>query len=147
GAAEAPEVLGDPGQIDLPRIAEYFRRFSRAVPLPLRLRFRNRRICYVLRAGTSIHALSVDLARGEVELREGFSDATDPIQVHTSLHVFQNCIESDLFSHLAISKRVRYRVAPASLRHLQLWNLLFNLYEYEWFRFRNPLLPLSWSAL
>jgi hypothetical protein len=90
--------------------------------------------------------LRVDPWRGTVQVRESCADATDPIQVHTSLHVFQNCIESDLFSHLAISKRVRYRVAPESLRHLQIWNLLFNLYEYEWFPLRRALRPRVFAA-
>lgn len=146
GALTRQAELEARAELDLPRIADYFRRLSRAVPLPVRLLFRNQRICYVLRAGLSTHVLSVDLARGAVELRRDFSDAENPIQIHTSLHVFQNCIESDLFSHLSISKRVRYRVTPASLRHLQLWNLLFNLYEYEWFPLRNILRPRVWAA-
>ena len=143
---ERQAVLESRAILDLPLITGYFQRFSAAVPFPLRLMFRGRHICYVLGAGSSTHVLAVDLQGGTVEVRDGVSDASDPIQIHTSLHVFQNCIGSNLFSHLAISKRVRYRVAASSLRHLQIWNLLFNLYEYEWFPLRNTLRPRVWGA-
>jgi hypothetical protein len=37
----------------------------------------------------------------------------------------------NLFSHLAISKRVRYRVRKRERRYVAALNLLFNCYEYD----------------
>ena len=42
-------------------------------------------------------------------------------------------MQSDLFSHLPISKRVRYRVAEGELARMKLLNLGFNAYEYDLF--------------
>jgi UDP-MurNAc hydroxylase len=47
----------------------------------------------------------------------------------------------ELFSHLAISKRVRYRVRSAQKKYLVLLNLLFNCYEYEMLPVRGMLRP------
>jgi hypothetical protein len=45
--------------------------------------------------------------------------------------VFRHCIGNNLFSHLAISKRVRYRATRDKLRLLKLLGLFYNFYEYE----------------
>jgi len=46
----------------------------------------------------------------------------------------------DLFAHVPISKRVRYRVEKRTLRRMQLLNYLFILYESDWL----PLAEVMW---
>ena len=55
------------------------------------------------------------------------------------LDPLQQCIERDLFSHLPISKRVRDRVTKADQRTIQVLNLVFNLYEYDYLPLRRNL--------
>ena len=128
--------------VDEDEARRYFARLSAALPYPLRRFFRGRPVVYVLTAGDRRDALSVDLARGTVEhldVAEAVDDRRHPVQVHVSTHVFHQCIERDLFSHLPISKRVRYRTTSADKRTVQVLNLVFNLYEYDYLPVRKVL--------
>jgi hypothetical protein len=44
---------------------------------------------------------------------------------------FNHCIVSDLFSHLAISKRVRYRVKRSVYKKARLLAYFYNFFEYD----------------
>ena len=91
----------------------------------------------MLAAGDRRDVLSVDLATGTVVRLDDVDDERYPVQVHVATHVFQQCIERDLFSHLPISKRVRYRMPSAHKRTVQVLNLTFNLYEYDYLPLRK----------
>jgi UDP-MurNAc hydroxylase len=113
------------------QIGDYFARFSQAIPWPLRRLFRNRPICYVLAAGDRRLMFEVDIHRGSARQISDADDKTHAAQIHTSAHIMRQCMALHLFSHLAISKRVRYRVSAARKRDIMLLNLLFNAFEYE----------------
>jgi UDP-MurNAc hydroxylase len=118
-------------------LERYFRRFAAAIPRPVRLYFRHRPITYVLEAGESEQRFSVDLWSGAVaEIETGGVRPCEPAEVHAPALVVKQCMALDLFSHLPTSKRARYRVTKKTIRHIELLNLLFLLYESE-------LLPLS----
>jgi UDP-MurNAc hydroxylase len=124
--------------LDLEAMARYFRRLSRALPFPLRRWFRDRSLLYVLSAGDRQDVVLVDLAHGEVHQLSDV-DERHPAQVHVATHLLNQCIERDLFSHLPISKRVRYRVTARQQRTVQVLNLVFNLYEYDYLPLRRTL--------
>lgn len=132
GALERQEHIEAAATIDWPVVIAYFARLRRSTPWLLRRRFRNKPVLYVLRAGDRpLESIQVDLYAGTVRRLDGDAVADHPRQIHTSVHIFMHCVTSDLFSHLAISKRVQYRVRTDTQRDMEQWNMLFNLYEYD----------------
>jgi UDP-MurNAc hydroxylase len=120
-------------------VQTYFADFLAAIPFAIRFYYRKRPVRYVLTAGDGIQRFEIDLYRRAVrEIGESSGDPA-PLEVHTSAFVFRHCMALDLFSHLAISKRARYRVARADRRAMVLLNLLFNLYEYDYLPLRSVL--------
>ena len=114
------------------QMERYFARFAKAIPWLARRRYKNHPICYVVSSGERVVFMEVDLYRGgAVREIDSCDDRSHPIQIHTSAAILRHCMSVDLFSHLAISKRVRYRVTSRLKKHVVLLNLLFNCYEYE----------------
>ncbi len=112
-------------------VSAYFAKFTRAVPWPLRLMFRQTAILFVLKAGDGEQYFRYELAKGLItELAEDPGD-TSVLRFLTAAALFQHAIKSRMFAHLSISKRVLYRVKKRDLRRMQLFNLLLKLYEYE----------------
>jgi UDP-MurNAc hydroxylase len=144
--AEKAEVLDrfyaaeSRARVRLDEVRTYFSAFLAAVPWFLRLLYKGRPVRYVLKAGDVTQTFEVDLYRRTVREVAGPAPlSTDPFEVHTSAFVFRQCMALDLFSHLAISKRARYRVTAKSRRSMVLLNLLFNLYEYDYLPLRSAL--------
>lgn len=136
---EATYAEEEAARVDEEEMRRYFSRLSGALPFPLRRFFRGRPIVYVLAAGNRRDALSVDLSRGTVTRVADVDDRVHPVQIHTAAHLFNQCIQRDLFSHLPISKRVRYRTTSAEKRTVQVLNLTFNLYEYDYLPLRKTI--------
>lgn len=115
----------------------YFRRFFDALPWPVRRAFRGRPVDWVLAAGDRRTILRTDpWLKRVTEVPESELRRDDPLEVHTSAFVFGQCVAHDLFSHLAISKRVRFRTTRGGLPLMKALELLFALHECE-------LLPLA----
>ncbi|HSB95458.1 MAG TPA: hypothetical protein VLC91_03365 [Spongiibacteraceae bacterium] len=124
-------------KIRLGAVEKYFANFSQSIPWVLRKSlFKGVEYLYVLTAGENITRIAVNVGTGAVREIEGSIEAFD-IQIHTSAMIFQQCIALDLFSHLAISKRVVYKVTRRSQKKMALLNLMFNFYEYEIFPLSN----------
>jgi UDP-MurNAc hydroxylase len=112
-------------------VARYFKRFTAALPWPVRLYFRKRPIAFIL-SGREESIFEVDLWRRTVEKRDPKDyHPSAPREVRTSAFIFKQCMASDLFSHIPTSKRVRYRVTKKTIRQIQLLNLLFLMFETE----------------
>jgi UDP-MurNAc hydroxylase len=118
-------------------MVKYFDEFFMAIPRVIRSRFKNHPITYALKAGDRQSIFRVDIWKRSVEELTRCNDQELPIQIHTSAFIMLHCMRMDLFSHLAISKRVVYRVTAANRKYVQLLNLLFNLYEYDWLPLRR----------
>lgn len=129
-------------------VEKYFRKFIAALPWGARLLFRGRPVTYVL-TGARPQAFRIDLWRGaiaEVD-PETVNDSGDPLQIHTSSLIFRQCMALDLFLHLGIGKRVRFRSRQADAKYHWLLELLFNLYESEmlpWWKMLSPRFVLTW---
>jgi len=115
----------------------YVDKLSRAMPAPLRGLFRNQDVVFVLTAGERRLIYSVNFCSARVDELADVVDERHPIQVHTSAFIMRHCIERDLFSHLPISKRVRFRVSAGRKRYLDLLLFVFNLYECGWLPLRR----------
>jgi UDP-MurNAc hydroxylase len=117
---------------------DYFSDFFAAVPWAVRVLYRRRPVRFVLSTGSVVQVLEPDLHRRSVrEMTGPILPQHEPLEVHTSTFVFRQCLALDLFSHLAISKRARYRVSRRSRRYMILFNLLFNLYEDDYLPLRS----------
>jgi UDP-MurNAc hydroxylase len=130
-ALESCYVREAAASVSREQLQRYFGKLARAVPWIVRRAFKDRPICYVLRAGERITAMEVDLYRGTVRELQAFDDRSHPMQIHTAAAIIKHCIAVNLFAHVTISKRVRYRVTSANRRRLVLFNLLLKAYEYE----------------
>ena len=118
--------------LPLIEVQTYFSNLFAALPAPVRFLFRGHPIVYVLSAGDRQFLFEVDVyARRVRAIVESERGRTPLLEIHTSALVFRQCMALGLFSHLPISKRVRYRVTTATKRHMHFYNLLFNLFEYE----------------
>lgn len=130
-------------------VRKYFAAFIPAVPFPVRWLFRARPVTYLLE-GARPQAFRIDLWRkAAVEIDPGaVSDATDPLQIRTSSLIFRQCMALNLFLHLGIGKRVRFRSRRADAKYHWLLEFLFNLYESEmlpWRRMLSPRFLLTWA--
>ncbi|MHB8533841.1 MAG: MBL fold metallo-hydrolase [Sulfuricaulis sp.] len=139
GSLESTYHKEDSVKVSLAEMSAYFDKFSRAVPYLVRRQFRGHPILYVLKSGEQTRMYEVDIASGRVTAVERIDDVKNPIQIHTAAAIFRHCIKLDLFSHLAISKRVKYRVTRRERKIVSLLNLLFNFYEYDMLPMRKIL--------
>jgi UDP-MurNAc hydroxylase len=129
-------------------VRKYFAAFNAAIPLAARWLFRGRPVTYVLE-GARPQAFRIDLWKktaNEVD-PAGVSDATDPLQIRTSSLIFRQCMALNLFLHLGIGKRVRFRSRRSDAKYHWLLEFLFNLYESEmlpWWRMLSPRFVATW---
>ena len=112
-------------------VVRYFDDVFSAMPWLLRRAYRGTPVLYVLSAGMERTLVEVDFYGRSVRLISAYTDASHPIQVHTQAAIFRHCMAENLFSHLAISKRVRYLATLEKMRLLRLLGLFYNFYEYE----------------
>ena len=117
--------------ISKPVLDRYFAGVFKAMPYLWRRLYRNNIVLYVLTAGNNAYCFEVDFYRREVREISHYDDQSHPIQIHTAVAVMRHCIASGLFSHLPISKRVRYRVTSEKKYLLTLLDFFFAFYEYE----------------
>jgi UDP-MurNAc hydroxylase len=127
-------------RVSTAQVEKYFATFARAIPAPLRRLYRGIPLTYVLTAGERRSFFEVDLWTGRVTPREDVDPKNPVFEVHTSAFIFKQAMGLDLFAHVPISKRVRYRVEQRTLRRMQLLNYLFILYESDWL----PLAEVMW---
>ncbi len=113
------------------RVRNYFDRVFSAMPWLWRRYFQGHPLLYVLDAGEDITLVEIDLYNKKVSFPESFTDASHPMQIYTRTALFKHCISVDLFSHLAISKRVKFRTTKADLRRLRSWAYFHNFFEWN----------------
>jgi UDP-MurNAc hydroxylase len=119
-------------KLPLKVVQKYFSKLAEATPGLIRNRFKGNKITYVLRLTEDKHLLfEVDFYSGHVSELDSFDDGSNPIQVHTTAFIMQQCIVFDIFSHMSIGKRVFYRVRSDKKKYMELLNTVFNLYEYD----------------
>jgi UDP-MurNAc hydroxylase len=117
--------------VKIERMEKYFSKFVKNVPWIMRRGFNKNPITYILKQGEKESIFNVNLCSGKVQELENFSVEKNPIQIHVSAFLMRQCMGMDLFSHLSISKRVKYKTTKKGLKYLKRLNSLFNLYEYD----------------
>jgi UDP-MurNAc hydroxylase len=132
--------------IDLPTVQRYFSYVFAAMPRWVRRMYRHDPVLYVLHAGERHFLFEVDLHGRVVRELSHYSDATHPIQIHLPVAIMSHCMQANLFSHLGISKRVRYRVTTEKKALVQRLNFFFLFYEYETLPLRRLASVRFWRA-
>lgn len=128
-------------KVTLQDMQKYFEKFFKAIPWLVRRSFRNKPLTYVLTAGEKRFIYSVDIHLRQVKQLDSYNDTDHPRQIHTSALIMRQCLKMDLFSHMAISKRARYRVRRGDRKYIGRLNLLFNFYEYDMLPLRRLFQP------
>lgn len=125
-------------RLPLKVVQNYFSKLAEATPSVLRSRFKGQKFTYVLRISDDRHLIfEVDFYRGMVEEIQSYSDLANPIQIHTTAFIMQQCIVFQIFSHMSIGKRVFYRVRSDKKKYMEMLNSVFNLYEYDLIPLKN----------
>jgi len=116
-------------------VEKYFKGLSSRLPFFVKRKLRKTKFTYVLTNGDKVgYLFNVNAATGEVEqvpsdTELNFDDF--PIQIRTSTFIFKRCIAFKIFSHMAIGKRVFYKLHSKDKSKMELLNLMFNLEEYD----------------
>ena len=118
-------------KVSMKRTQKYFDDVFKAMPWFMRRMFRDDKVLFVLTAGDTQELVEVDLFRKQVALIDAYTDELNPFQIHIATALFNHCIIADLFSHLAISKRVKYRMPKRLWKKARLLAYFFNFYEYD----------------
>lgn len=124
-------------------VQRWAKRMAEIVPRPVRLAFRGLPLWLVLRSGEREAVFRVDLWAGEAEAREAVDPREPTFELHTTALVFKQCVALKLFSHLQISKRVRFRVERSTWSRMKLLNLIWELDDYDYL----PLSEVDWPRM
>jgi UDP-MurNAc hydroxylase len=116
-------------------VEKYFAALAAKLPWLVKRALRRTTFTYKLWNGTRIgYLVNVNAATGEVrfiEVNTALVFDRFPFQIHTTTFVFKRCIAFRIFSHMAIGKRVFYKLHSRNKRPLEFLNLVFNLDEYD----------------
>jgi len=137
------QEMEDQAQLSLEELQNYFSEFRKTVPFIIRRLYKKHPFVFVLKTGKEKLIYQANLCSGLVKKLDLVDDKSHPFQIHTSAYILKNCIEVSNFTHLGISKRVRFRVTSKEEIYSKGLELLFDLYEYEVLPFRKNFSPRS----
>ena len=120
-------------KVNKDQLKEYFSRYLKDIPKFLRAKFKNDPITYILKSGLEQKYYEINIYSGKIRELSEINDSLQKIQIHMNAFLMLHCIKKDLFSHLAISKRVKFKVSHKKLKLLKTYNFIFNMYEYNLF--------------
>jgi UDP-MurNAc hydroxylase len=128
-------------------VEKYFRGLASRLPWLAKWALRKATFTYVLWNGDHVgHIVTVNAATGDVHFlppETPLDFERFPIQIHTTTFIFKRCIAFRIFSHMAIGKRVFYKLHSRNRRPLEALNLMFNLDEYDMLPLRRLFTPRS----
>lgn len=140
---EAWYAREDRTRVSLSFVQRWLDRFHAALPAPVRLLWRHHPVTFVLTHGETQSLFRLDLSTGVAEQLTALDPSTPRLEVHTSALIFKQCCALDLFSHLQISKRVRFVVTRNTRWRMELLNHLWELYDYDYL----PLDAVDWPRM
>jgi UDP-MurNAc hydroxylase len=117
--------------VRLEDVQRFFGGFFKAVPWLVRRTFRRKPIVFCARTGKDVACFAVDLATESVTLVSGDALGPEVIRYETTASILKMAMALNMFSHIGISKRVRYRSRKEDRRYLVRLNTLLAAYEYE----------------
>ena len=130
-------------RVSLKFVQRWLDRFHSALPLPARMAFIGHPVHFVLSKGDEELCFELDFYSGQAQQVDHAPGGARRLEVHTSAFIFKQCCALDLFSHLQISKRVKFKVTKATKARMQLLNFLWELYDYDYL----PLDEVHWDRM
>lgn len=127
----------DEASIDLKTMNRYFKPFFASLPFIIRRFFKNHPIYYILHNARGKRYFCVNIYRKEVSELDHIDNQAQSIQMLVPTFVMRHCLIASLFSHLPISKRIKYRMHTKDKKFVLIYNMLINLYEYELVPLKN----------
>jgi UDP-MurNAc hydroxylase len=109
----------------------FFERFFRAVPWPVRLAFKGKRILMVCEAGATAASWCVDMWAKSVEDAKSDDVERASMRIHIPAIVLRQSLRMNMFGHAWISKRVSFLATRTDMRYLRLFEFLLECYEVE----------------
>lgn len=132
----------------LEQVFNYFENFFNSIPWLMRRLLGSDPFLFVLTSGETRNLIEINFRHRSCREIRSYSDDSHPMQIITSIALFHHCIRADLFSHLAISKRIKYRTTKSKLKQLRTLAYCFNFYEYNLFplsQIRVSRFIMQWS--
>jgi UDP-MurNAc hydroxylase len=117
--------------VSLQEVERFFSRFLRSVPHIHRRFFKGKPIVLCAKSGKNRRYFLVDVFTGSVTAVTEEGVGADSICYETAAAILKKAMALNMFSHVGISKRVRYRSKSEDRRYLVRLNLLLAAYEYE----------------
>jgi hypothetical protein len=117
----------------------YFSEVFHKIPWAFKRFMKDQKVLYVCENGGNSISVEVDFHNCILKEIQQYDDDSHPIQIIASAFLIKHCMRDNLFSHLAISKRVRYRVKKDKKKYLEALNLCNNFIEYRYFPVLNLL--------
>jgi UDP-MurNAc hydroxylase len=133
----------DRTRVTLSFVQRWLDTFHAALPAPVRLLFRGHPVTFFLRHGGGQTLFRLDLHTGQAEQLTAPDRSSPTLEVHTGALIFKQCCALDLFSHLQISKRVKFVVTRHTRWRMELLNHLWELYDYDYL----PVEDIDWPRM
>lgn len=133
---EASYQLEEKVDIRLNEFERFFSKFCKAVPLYYRRALRGKPIVFVAVAGERRNHFLVDVYGSKVTKIQRDEIPANAMFFEAPAIVLKKALAANMFSHVGISKRVKYRMHSEDRMHMVLFNQLLAAYEYD-------VLPLS----
>jgi len=118
-------------KVNMKRTQKYFDKIFKAMPWFIRRLYREDPVLFVLNSDDKQYLIEADFYNKTVKEIDSYTDESHPFQIIVATALFNHCMAVDLFSHLAISKRVRYRMPKRLWKRARVLAYFFNFYEYE----------------
>ena len=119
----------------------YFIPFSKNLPFPVRVLFKNKPILFILKSGEKKYCFLVDLYKKNVRPIKDNDLTSYPLQILTSTYIMRNATAKKMMSSIGLSKRVIFRADTENMKTLRLLNHIFYLYDYGMFPLSRLLRP------
>ncbi|MDG1462138.1 MAG: hypothetical protein P8R04_01095, partial [Gammaproteobacteria bacterium] len=109
---------------------KFFDKAFKAMPWFVRRLYKDEKVLFVLEADKQ-QFLEVDFYNKTLREIDSYTDESHPFQIIVKTALFNHCVIAELFSHLAISKRVKYRMPKRLWKKARVLAYFFNFYEYD----------------
>lgn len=121
----------DSARVRFAEFQRYFRRFLEVVPRSLKRPFKGKRIVFCAKYGSGADYFQIDMHGNNISQIAKESLTEESIVFETTALVMKQAMALNMFSHIGISKRVRYLSRYADSKYMSYFNTLLAAYEYE----------------
>lgn len=131
-------------KIGIKDFERFFSTFFKAVPGFLKRKLRDKPVVFKATTESSESYFQVDLYANSIKEISAEKCQNDAMVYEAPAIVLKKALASNMFSHVGISKRAKFRVRRADRKHMQYFKQLLAAYEYDALPLRKL---LSWRSV